>query len=397
MSSDCLDEQALLDFLAGALNRQARVAALAHLDGCADCREVVASLANARRAAAGGWAAQPPTEPVPPLFAPEQGVSFGRYRLERKLGEGGMAEVFLATQLGPGGFERSCVVKRPLPSLARDGELRELFVAEAKVLAALEHPNIGRVLDVGEVKGRVYLALELVEGRDLKELISTYRTAGALVPLEAALEVIRQAALGLGAAHTAADARGEPLQLIHRDVSPHNLMLARSGAVKVIDFGLARSTLGEKTSAGVVKGKPRYYSPEQARGAPLDARTDVFSLGLVLHELLTSERAYDDEDPAVLLRRAVHGEVPRSNPAPHQIAQAAWELYLRCTRFEPGERPRSMAALVSQLDEVTDELGLGDGPAAVAALAARSPKALTQGERTQPLPRGGAVTRRHRR
>ncbi len=366
----CLDEQQVLDFLAGALDRPSRERALKHLDGCPTCREVLATLARSRRPGA----AQPATEQVASLFQPTVLTpalgSVGKYRLERKLGEGGMAEVYLATQLGPGGFERRCVVKLPRQ---HDAEFRSMFLAEAKVLAAVEHPNVARVLELGVAGGRLFLAMEYVEGRDLQQVIASYRRDGAHVPLEASLEVVRQAALGLDAAHAAIEA--------HRDVSPQNLMLARDGTVKVIDFGLARSGWGERTAAGVVKGKPRYFSPEQARNAPLDARTDVFSLGLVLYELLTSERAYDDEDPSSLFRRAVVADVPARRPA--HVPAEVWAVYRRCTAREADARYRSMA----ELADVIEGLGLAGGRAATAALAVRSAKALSEGEKTQPIPR----------
>ncbi|MBL8954576.1 MAG: serine/threonine protein kinase [Myxococcaceae bacterium] len=379
--SVCLDEQTMLDFLAGSLGRDARSKALGHIDGCEDCRAVLASLASQRRRSSA-----PATTPVPSLFQPTQALpQLGRYRLEQKLPAGGMGEVYLATQLGPGGFERPCVVKMPYEG---DPELVKLFFAEAKALASVEHPNVARVLELGEEDDRPFLAMELIVGKSLKEVIAEYRRERLVVPLPAALEVVRQAALGLGAAHAAVDRRGESLELIHRDVSPNNLMLARDGVVKVIDFGLARSKHGEKTEAGVVKGTPRYFSPEQAKGAPLDARTDIFSLGLVLYELLTSERAYDDESAPALVMRAARGDVPRDRP--DHVPPRVWKLLARCTELEPRRRFPSMAALLDALDEVA---GPG-GPAAAAALAARSAKAMVEGQETQPVAALSSRTRR---
>ncbi len=369
--SACLDEQTMLDFLAGALSRQARSDALAHVDGCDTCRAVLASLARERRTSSG-----PATTPVPKLFQPEAVPQLGRYRLEKKLRQGGMAEVYLATQLGPGGFERRCVVKVPFEG---DDELQRLFVAEAKALASVEHVNVARVVELGEADDQLFLAMEYIEGRSLKELIVEYRRERGVVPLPAALEVVRQAALGLGAAHSAVDVRGEPLELIHRDVAPNNLMLARDGVVKVIDFGLARSRLGEKTAAGVLKGTPRYFSPEQANGAALDARTDIFSLGLVLYELLTSEQAYDDETPSALVMRAARGDFSRERPS--HVPAPVWKVVLRCTELEPARRFTSMAGLVDALERVAPP----GGAAAAAALAARSARALAEGQETQPL------------
>jgi len=360
----CLDEQTMLDFLAGALSREARQQALKHLDGCDLCRAVLASLARERRDPA-----EPATTPVPALFQPERELPrLGQFRLDEKLREGGMAEVFLATQLGPGGFERRCVVKLPLET---GDEHRSLFLAEAKVLASVDHPNVARVLALGEDEGRLFLAMERIEGRSIKELLAEFRRERGRVPLAAALEVVRQAALGLGAAHDAG--------AIHRDVAPGNLMLARSGVVKVIDFGLARSPHGERTAAGIIKGTPRYFSPEQARGGKLDARTDVFSLGLVLYEVLTSEQAYDEQSVPALMKRAGRGDVPRQRPA--WVPADVWKLYLGCTQLEPEGRFPSMAALVEAIADVAPGGGAGE----IAALAARSAKALSVGARTQPI------------
>lgn len=239
------------------------------------------------------------------------GESFGRYRLLERIGIGGMAEVFRATQRGVAGFERTVAIKRLLPQAAADPQVVSMFVEEAKLAVQLGHPNIAQVYDLGELDGAFFIAMEHVDGRSVEELVRRYLERGARLPIEAVCHVLREVAEALHYAHFAEDDAGRPLGVIHRDVSPQNILLSFGGEVKVIDFGLAKAdTRRPQTQDGIVKGKLAYLSPEQAHGKPIDRRSDVFALGICAWEMLTGRRAFrrDDDRETILAVRAGHLE-----------------------------------------------------------------------------------------
>ena len=215
----------------------------------------------------------------------------GPYTLERRIGSGGMADVFLAR--GPMGV---CVIKRPHPHLVHNPDFIRMFLDEASLLAQLSHPGIARVFDLGHQGDVYYLAMEYVPGFDLMTISLEYERQAEWVSPELAARVVADAATALHYAHEAQGARGQPLNIIHRDVSPHNILLATSGAVKVIDFGVAKqSSAMHRTGAGLVKGKYPYMAPEQVTGQKIDRRVDVYALGLVLYELLANSRAIEGD------------------------------------------------------------------------------------------------------
>ena len=236
------------------------------------------------------------------------GELFGRYVVERRLALGGMAEVCLARQMGPSGFDRVCVLKRMHPALAQLPEIVELFLHEAQLTAQLSHPNIAQVYDFGEVNGAYFMALERVEGPSLREVITWYAGLQQLVPLPLACRVVSEVASALEAAHRAKDSSGAALNLVHRDVSPSNVLVATTGVTKLIDFGIAKTRASlVQTDQGLVRGKVAYMSPEQMRGEVLDGRSDVFSLGLVFYELITGRRAIAGRTDAERFEAAVVG------------------------------------------------------------------------------------------
>jgi serine/threonine-protein kinase len=214
----------------------------------------------------------------------------GRYELLEQLGEGGMGTVWLARLSGAAGFEKLCIVKTVLPSIAKDQEFVSRFLHEGRVLTQLAHGNIAQVLDMNEEGGELFLALEYVAGVDLSRLQEQVRAAGEAVPVAVAVALVQQAAEGLGAAHRKTALDGTPLQVVHRDVSPQNIMVSYEGEVKVIDFGIARSEARSRhTAQASVMGKLGYMAPEQARGEHVDHRADQFALGIVLWELLANQ------------------------------------------------------------------------------------------------------------
>jgi serine/threonine-protein kinase len=219
----------------------------------------------------------------------------GKYQLVNKLATGGMAEVFLAKVEGPMGFEKTLVLKRILPHLAEDPQFVGMFFTEARVAAQLNHPNVVQIFDFGQADGTYYLAMEHIDGPDLRTLAARAVQAGVSLPPAFCAKLISAACEGLAFAHDFTDpTTGESLGLIHRDISPDNILLSRQGAVKVVDFGIAKaSNQSHKTRTGLIKGKIAYMPLEQLQGQPLDRRVDVYALGVVLYELLTGHHPFE--------------------------------------------------------------------------------------------------------
>ena len=220
-------------------------------------------------------------------------VPFGdRYLLCEQLAIGGMAEVHRARQLSPSGFEKEVVVKRLKPQLAADPRIVEMFTDEARVSALLSHPNAVHVFDAGIEDGLPYIAMEYIDGVELNVLCRRGLAAGNFLPVQHAVELVRQAALAMGYFHNLQDASGEPLNLVHCDISPNNLLITADGFLKVIDFGIAQFLGQSYSDADLVPGKLSYMSPEQARRDRLDRRSDIFSLAIVLYEVTLGQRLF---------------------------------------------------------------------------------------------------------
>ncbi len=236
------------------------------------------------------------------------GESLGKYTLVRKLAAGGMAEVFLARVEGPAGFEKMVVVKRILSHLAEDPSFISMFLSEAKLAAQLNHPNVVQVFDFGEQNGTWFLVMEPIDGLNLRSLFRKAAEKGEYLPVAVAMKLAVMALEGLAYAHEFTDPNtGEPLALVHRDVSPDNILVGRNGSVKVVDFGIAKAAnQTHLTRTGNVKGKFAYMPPEQLQGQKLDARADLFAMGVVLYELLTSRKPFDVSNDAVVVRAILY-------------------------------------------------------------------------------------------
>lgn len=276
---------------------------------------------------------------------------FGRYRIVAHLATGGMAQVFIARLEGPGQFQRTVAVKRVLPHLVEDARFREMFLDEARVTAAIHHPCVAEVYDLVD-DGEVYLVMEYVAGETVLRLARTLRRAHRPLPWHLAAHVVAQASAGLHAAHTLR-LGSVPQPVIHRDVSPHNILVGYDGEVKVIDFGIAKMRGQEgRTQAGEVKGKFAYMSPEQARSQELDPRTDVFSLGIVLWELLTGRRLFGREDEVATLQAVLHEDIVAPSVVVPEIPDELDQIALMALSRDPEERQESADELRRQLESV---------------------------------------------
>jgi serine/threonine-protein kinase len=254
---------------------------------------------------------------------------FGEYELLKKIATGGMAEIHLARVGGVEGFSRRVVVKRMLPQLAVREDFVTMFLDEARLAANLVHPNIVQVFNLGEVDGSYFMAMELIDGPHLGALFAHSLRQRRPLPIELCVYLVARAADGLNYAHDQRDAAtGAPLNIVHRDISPQNILVSRHGDVKVTDFGVAKAeTQRAKTRTGIIKGKVSYMSPEQCLGDPVDRRTDVFALGVVLYELLTRRRLYREKSDLLIMQRITQEDLkpPSSiNPAvDHELDEIA--------------------------------------------------------------------------
>ena len=235
---------------------------------------------------------------------------FGEYKILKKIATGGMAEVFLAKRIGMKGFEKLLAIKRILPQFSENEEFIAMFIDEAKLAAKLNHRNIIQIYDFGSQQGSYYIAMEYIFGKDLRSILKKSREKGESLPLAQCAYIITEAAKGLEYAHTLKDHFGKPLQIIHRDISPQNILLSYEGEVMLADFGIAKAaSKSTETRAGVLKGKILYMSPEQAWGKTIDRRSDLYSLGVVLYEMVTQRKIFDADSEFSMLEKVRNGEV----------------------------------------------------------------------------------------
>ena len=255
--------------------------------------------------------ASPNTRGLTEHDLPESQASFGKYHIFATLGRGGMADVYLSVARGPIGFNKLVVVKRLRAQLADEMAFREMFLDEARLAARLNHPNIVNTYEVGENKESYYIAMEYLEGQPLNKVLKD--SIRGRVPLSYAIcaRIAADGLAGLHYAHELTDYDGRPLKIIHRDISPHNLFVTYEGQVKVVDFGIAKAALSStETEAGVLKGKVAYMAPEQAIGGGIDCRADVFSMGIVLWELVARRRLFQGDNAAVTLHKLMNEPIP---------------------------------------------------------------------------------------
>jgi len=282
-------------------------------------------------------------------------MAHGRYTIVGKLADGGMAEIFLAVQKGAEGFEKPVVVKRVLSAFSADTQFRNMFIDEAHISMSLAHGNIVQVLDVGVSGGRMFLVLELVDGWDLEQVLQRAQATGPDHPWPPSLSlyVTAQICRALAYAHSKRSADGRPLGIVHRDVSPTNVLISEQGEVKLADFGIAKAERKrEQTAAGVIKGKIGFMSPEQAQGRPLDARADLFSVGTLLYLMLTGRKPFEAPSDLESLMKAQKAEYRRPEELNPHLSPETTTIVNKAMRREPMARYQTADEMLVDVERV---------------------------------------------
>jgi serine/threonine protein kinase len=277
--------------------------------------------------------------------------AYGKYFLVKKLAEGGMAEIFLAKQVGVEGFEKNVVIKRMLPHLSVAPDFVSMFLDEARLAASLTHPNIVQISDLGLADGCYFICMEYLAGEDFATVLRTAKRRGEQAPLTIVLRVLAEAAVGLHYAHEAVNPKGDRLNLVHRDISPSNIFITYSGQVKVLDFGIAKAeSRVTTTTAGVVKGKYQYMSPEQARGDFIDRRSDIFSMGVSMYEALTGTRPFARESDLAVLKAVLEGDYVPVRALRPDVPVEVEQILAKAMALEADERYPSALAVAQDIE-----------------------------------------------
>lgn len=279
------------------------------------------------------------------------GTQLGRYELLLPIAQGGMATVWAARQKGSRGFQKTVAIKTILPNLSDDPSFEQMFLDEAAIASRIHHPNVAEILDLGEQEEVLYLVMEWVDGESLSTLSKHARKNGTDIPLRVGLKIITQACSGLHAAHELRDDSDQLLELVHRDVSPQNILVSSSGVVKIVDFGVAKA-LGRsgETSAGQLKGKVPFMSPEQAKGAALDRRTDVFALGIILYRLATGAHPFLDDNDIKTMRNIIARPPMPPRVKNPKLSNELERIILKALQKDPARRFQTAAELGAEVE-----------------------------------------------
>jgi len=279
----------------------------------------------------------------------QRGVRFGKYVLLNRIAVGGMAEIFLARQEGLEGFEKTICIKRIRPHLSSQPNFVRMFLNEAKLAAQLNHPNIVTIYDLGRINDSYFIAMEYISGRDMSRIIPKAEKAEIPFPMIYALKIASNCCEGLYYAHTKTDAYGNPLHVVHRDITPENVLVGFNGTVKIVDFGIAKaSTQLEQTRAGEIKGKLSYMSPEQAMGQQLDHRSDIFSLGAVMYEWVTGYKLFTGENEMAILKSIIDGKIYPPSYFKEDVPEAVERILMKA--LEKDREARYQSAWEMQFD-----------------------------------------------
>jgi TonB family protein len=353
----------------------------------------VAAPTGARSVAPGAPSSALATQPIR-IVGDGQGERFGQYTLLEKIAAGGMAEVWKARMRGVEGFQKTVAIKKILPHLTDNAEFIGMFIDEAKLAAQLSHPNIIHIYDLGKIGRDYYIAMEYVEGRDLRSIMNAARKKGLPLPLGLAVLIASRLASALEYAHRKRDFEGHELGLVHRDVSPQNVLITFEGDIKLCDFGIAKAvTKASQTQMGALKGKLQYMSPEQAWGKAVDSRSDIFSLGAILFEMLTGERLFPGDSEMSVLEAVREGRTRSAREVSPAVPPEVDEIVRKALATEPGARFASAGELQSRLESVLYGLKPTPGPTDLAAYLHRlvqtddaAASAPTAAAPTAPLP-----------
>ena len=284
--------------------------------------------------------------------------TLGRYVLDRKLATGGMAEIWVAHQDGPAGFQKDVVLKKILPHLAEDQKFIDMFLDEARLAAQLTHPNIVQIFDLGEADGEHFLAMEFIDGRDMQAIIDRAVTVDQAFSPAIAARIVADACTALDYAHNFTNREGTHIQLVHRDVSPQNILVSKDGIVKLVDFGVAKAaTSTHKTQTGAVKGKLSYMSPEQISGKLVDARSDLFALGIVLYELVTGRRPFGHESELLAITAILNEQPPRPGEVIGSLPAELEQIIFRALEKDPADRFQSASEMQLALEQTLQHMG----------------------------------------
>jgi serine/threonine protein kinase len=285
-----------------------------------------------------------------------EALRLGSYEILRQLARGGMAELFLARTVGPESFEKLVVLKKILPKFADNPKFVRLFLDEARLAAALDHPHIAHVYDLGKVETSYFFTMEYVHGQDLHATVKRVARLGRRIPIGHAVQLAHAVASALHYAHGRRASDGSLLGIVHRDVSPSNVLIAYDGAIKLVDFGVAKAaTSTVKTRTGTLKGKISYMSPEQAKGSPIDGRSDIFALGTVLWELVTSRRLFKAENDLATIQRIINSETQPPTELREDCPPELETIILKALAVDVNERYDTAEALQLDLEELARE------------------------------------------
>lgn len=307
---------------------------------------------------------------------------FGTYELLERIGRGGMAELFLARSRHLGDMQRLVALKLVLPQYADDAEFREMFTRESKISLNLQHPFIAQVFDAGIVEDRSFIAMEYVHGWDLRAVLKQQAIDGTPMPMGSALAIVSAVCAGVHYAHECVGPDGAHLGIVHRDITPSNILLRFDGVVKVVDFGIAKATRGPGlTESGTIKGKRGYMSPEQCVGDVLDRRSDVFSLGILLYELVTGYRMFGGRGDFAVMNRITQGDYTPMQQVDPSIDEALARIVDKAVNPDRDERYQDAAQLQAEVDAFAREQKLDTSVHTL-----RDHLRSTLGDRPQPSP-----------
>jgi hypothetical protein len=329
------------------------------------------------------------------------GSQVGRYTVARHLASGGMAELFIAKQEAMGGFEKQVVLKLLQPRYAENPRVVSMFLDEARLAAKLNHPSIVHLYDVAEDGGLKYIAMEYIHGETAADIVKRGLAVNNYLPLEHAVHIVRQSAAGLAYAHERREPDGHVLRIVHRDVSPTNVLVSYEGQTKIVDFGIARAQDELREESGTRPGKASYMSPEQVRGEPADYRSDIFSLGIILYELTLCQRLFRGA-PEVMMRKIVDEKVTPPTAINREYPPPLELIVMKALEKRPEDRYQSAEEMSHDLEEFLEESGLRSGNRRMSLYMQElfAPDAATSesgiaasrafGEPRPPIPRGGS-------